>query len=195
MSGPERREQLLEAARGEFLNRGFAGARVQDVANAAGVNIALLYKHFESKDELFEHAVMAPLRGRLGLLIEEIRTLPVDPAGRVQLELTREFVRTLLAAFAESVDEIGVVLFGDQKQARAMYSKHIRPLIDAAVKASKSTLGRWPARDFDVDVAMQATFGMTFWVALDRSMGHSTQSLDWLADRLADVLFHGLSER
>lgn len=195
MSAERRREQILEAARGEFLDRGYAGARVQEVADSAGVNIALLYKHFDSKDELFEQAVMAPLRARLERLIGEIRALPVDPEGRVQLELTREFVRTLLATFSESVDEIGVVLFGEGERARATYSKHVRPLIDAAVDASKSTLGRWPSRDFDVDVAMQATFGMAFWAALDRSMTGSDDSLDDLADRLTDVLFHGISER
>lgn len=195
MSGDQRRAQILGTARQEFISRGFAGARVQDVADAAGINISLVYKHFDSKDELFEAAVMEPLRERLAGLIAGIRALPVDPEGEAQLELTREFVRTLVTVFADSVDEIGIVLFGEQAQAQAMYSKHIRPLIDAAVEASKTTIENWPSRDFDIDVAMQATFGMAFWVALDRSMGHSTKPLDELSDGLADVLFHGISRR
>jgi AcrR family transcriptional regulator len=194
MSGEERREQILGFAREEFLNRGLAGARVQDVADAAGVNIALVYKHFPSKDELFEQAVMSPLRDRLTGLIEEIRELPVDPEGRASIELIREFFLTLLTTFTESVEEIGVVLFGHGDHSQAVYSKHVRPLIDAAVEASKTTLGRWPSRTYDVDIAMQATFGMAFWVALDRSMRGRKESLDQIAEQLADILFHGISE-
>jgi AcrR family transcriptional regulator len=48
-----RREQLLAAALGEFGRRGFHSTQMDHVAVAAQVSKALLYQHFESKEELF----------------------------------------------------------------------------------------------------------------------------------------------
>lgn len=48
------REKILEAARKIFLEKGMAGARMQDIAEEAGMNKALLHYYFTSKEMLFE---------------------------------------------------------------------------------------------------------------------------------------------
>ena len=47
-------ERILTAARQVFLSRGMDGARMQDIADEAGINKALLHYYFRSKDQLFE---------------------------------------------------------------------------------------------------------------------------------------------
>lgn len=47
-------ETILEAARKVFSAQGLQGARMQDIANEAGINKALLHYYFRSKDKLFE---------------------------------------------------------------------------------------------------------------------------------------------
>lgn len=47
-------EKILAAARKVFLNKGMDGARMQDIADEAGINKALLHYYFHSKDKLFE---------------------------------------------------------------------------------------------------------------------------------------------
>lgn len=47
------RGALLAAAIGEFADKGFAGARVNEIADRAGVNKQLLYHHFGNKDDLY----------------------------------------------------------------------------------------------------------------------------------------------
>jgi TetR/AcrR family transcriptional regulator len=47
-------EKILSAARKVFLNKGMDGARMQDIADEAGINKALLHYYFRSKDKLFE---------------------------------------------------------------------------------------------------------------------------------------------
>ncbi|HEY3707255.1 MAG TPA: TetR/AcrR family transcriptional regulator [Terracidiphilus sp.] len=49
----ETRTRILEAALGEFAAHGLAGARTEQIATAAGVNKALLYYYFESKEKLY----------------------------------------------------------------------------------------------------------------------------------------------
>jgi len=45
---------ILEAARKVFTHRGFAGARMDEIAKEAGINRALLHYYFRSKEKLFD---------------------------------------------------------------------------------------------------------------------------------------------
>ncbi|MEI6124627.1 MAG: TetR/AcrR family transcriptional regulator [Bacteroidota bacterium] len=45
---------ILEAAKKVFLDKGFDGARMQQIADEAGINKALLHYYFRSKDKLFD---------------------------------------------------------------------------------------------------------------------------------------------
>ncbi|HVK50070.1 MAG TPA: TetR/AcrR family transcriptional regulator [Pseudobacter sp.] len=47
-------QKILEAAKAVFLERGLDGARMQDIADKAGINKALLHYYFRSKDKLFD---------------------------------------------------------------------------------------------------------------------------------------------
>lgn len=53
----ETRARILDAALGEFSSKGLAGARTEQIAGAAGVNKALLYYYFESKEKLYQSAL------------------------------------------------------------------------------------------------------------------------------------------
>jgi AcrR family transcriptional regulator len=49
----ERRELIIEAAGRAFGDRGYEGARLDEIAGAAGVTKPILYRHFDSKQELY----------------------------------------------------------------------------------------------------------------------------------------------
>lgn len=71
MKGDDRRTQLLDAARGEFVDRGYRDVTTSDVAAAAGVSDALVLKHFGTKEALFRAAVVDPL---LGLIERQVQS-------------------------------------------------------------------------------------------------------------------------
>ena len=52
--GQDTEKKILAAARGVFHRRGFAGARMQEIADEAGINKALLHYYFRSKEQLFK---------------------------------------------------------------------------------------------------------------------------------------------
>lgn len=56
------RAKILEAAREEFAERGFAGARIEAIARRAGFAKQLLYHYFPSKEALFEETLEAKFR-------------------------------------------------------------------------------------------------------------------------------------
>src|SRR5438046_9561187 len=51
-------EKIIAAARKVFLSKGLAGARMQDIADEAGINKALLHYYFKNKQKLFEEIFM-----------------------------------------------------------------------------------------------------------------------------------------
>ncbi|PKQ60941.1 hypothetical protein BZG02_17495 [Labilibaculum filiforme] len=50
----ETQESILIAARIIFAQKGLAGARMQEIADTAGINKALLHYYYKSKEKLFE---------------------------------------------------------------------------------------------------------------------------------------------
>ncbi len=53
MAGEERRLQILEVAVSLFSNRGFRGTTTKEIAHAAGVSEAMVFRHFATKEELY----------------------------------------------------------------------------------------------------------------------------------------------
>ena len=49
------RQEIIEAARNEFLTHGFEGARLHHIADHIGVTKAMIHYYFNTKQELFEH--------------------------------------------------------------------------------------------------------------------------------------------
>lgn len=64
----DRFTELVEAGLLEFAERGFAGARLEDVARRAGVAKGTIYLYFKDKEQLFQEAVRSKLSEFLGNL-------------------------------------------------------------------------------------------------------------------------------
>jgi AcrR family transcriptional regulator len=64
-------EKILEAAKTAFMTHGLYGARMQDIANQAGINKALLHYYFRSKERLFDHV----FEGALSKYFEQMDVL------------------------------------------------------------------------------------------------------------------------
>jgi TetR/AcrR family transcriptional regulator len=87
----ETEDRILEAARTVFLRRGTAGARMQEIADEAGVNKALLHYYFRSKDRLaeavFRRAAKDLFPSVLRILKSEEMSLEQKVEGVVTTEL------------------------------------------------------------------------------------------------------------
>lgn len=83
-------QRILDAAHAVFLRRGTAGARMQEIAEEAGVNQALLHYYFRSKDRLsraaFERAAAEFMPAVIGILSSDAE-LEVKVKRVVELEL------------------------------------------------------------------------------------------------------------
>jgi AcrR family transcriptional regulator len=70
-SAEDTRRKLFDAAAAEFATHGISGARVERITASAGVNNALLYRYFGSKDRLFDAVWAACIK-------QIVESVPID---------------------------------------------------------------------------------------------------------------------
>ena len=87
----QRREAMLGAARRLFERQGYARTTFEEIAVAAGVGVATVYKYFQCKDGIVVALLEPDLERILSAARKVIERLPADPA--------RSMVR-LLGAYA-----------------------------------------------------------------------------------------------
>ena len=87
----ERREAIIEAAMDEFIARGFAATRLDDVASRAGVAKGTIYLHFKDKEALFEELI----RTAIVPLVNRLAAGPPPVGGSVR-DMVEGFVRTFI---------------------------------------------------------------------------------------------------
>ena len=94
LPAPERRASIIAAARDLFAQKGLHGVSVDEIAAAVGVSPAVLYRHFDSKQDLYT-AVIEELAGQREDYVRVVVEGGDDFPG-VLLGLTRVFVRGIV---------------------------------------------------------------------------------------------------
>ncbi len=94
LSAEARRAQLLQVAREVFVEDGYHGAAMEQIATRAGVTKPVLYQHFESKKELY-----------LALLSEDMNALQTRVESAIDdAKSNRERIQRGLASYFEYIE-------------------------------------------------------------------------------------------
>jgi len=162
--------RIVAAAREEFAKRGFAGARVNQIATRAGVNKQLLFYYYHSKRGLFQ-AVLAHCATELDGALASLT--PPSGAGGGPLERLR---LTLLAQFEllERNPQM-VSLIGQGARSGVAF----QPAINRLVVLLAEGQGRGQVRD-DVDphlTAAQALMLMVGYLSMEAVVAASARPL------------------
>jgi AcrR family transcriptional regulator len=132
-SSAERRQEVVDAARRVFLQAGYAGATVREIAAAADVNDAVLYRCFNTKEQLFEEAIAAPLEEAV---TRAFRPAPGDAEVR---EVSETFVRDLLDAMC-GIAPLLLVVLGDAERGADFYRERFQPALSRLREAIDANL-------------------------------------------------------
>jgi len=97
MQGEDRRRQLIDVAIQVFARNGFGGTKTKDIAAAAGVSEAIVFRHFASKEDLY-HAILDAKEGD-GSAIQLIARLEQYAARRDDAGLFECIARATLKSF------------------------------------------------------------------------------------------------
>jgi TetR/AcrR family transcriptional regulator len=163
----DRALRIIGAAREEFARRGFAGARVEQIARRAGVNKQLLFYYFHSKRGLFQ-AVLAQSASELESALAGLAFPPGGPLERLRLTLQAQF------EFLAHHPQI-VALLGQGTRSGAAFA----PAINRLVVLLAEGQGRGQVRD-DLDphlAAAQALILMVGYLSMEAVVAASARPL------------------
>ncbi len=80
----DRPQEITDAAFSVFAEKGYAAARVDDVAKRAGVSKGLTYLYFKTKEELFKAVVKSVVVRRVDALLDAVETTELDSEAFVR---------------------------------------------------------------------------------------------------------------
>jgi AcrR family transcriptional regulator len=170
LSAQERRRSILEAARKAFSETGdMNGTTMRSIADRAGISEGVIYRHFESKDQLFYEAVVEPLSEAVDSLVAASEVLerdePLNPDR--QIEALAGLYRQLSSTLEEVLPLLGLVLFGDPKVARRFYREHIAVAMDRLARAWADVHARYGMGHDLAAVSARAVMGTALILALE----------------------------
>jgi AcrR family transcriptional regulator len=133
----ERRQAILAAALREFSARGFAAARLDDVAEAAGIAKGTIYLYFRDKEALFQDLIrseMGPVVGTLEFALG--LDLPARAAAEQAIEL---FLREIYST--ERKDIIRLVI-SEGPRFPHLAEFYYREVVSRGIAAVRALLAR-----------------------------------------------------
>jgi AcrR family transcriptional regulator len=159
------RERILGAALDEFAEHGLAGARVDRIARGAGVNKAMIYYHFDSKEQLYLKVLENEVTARAATVAREFES------GK-GLEGILEFIAEAYYKFLAPGSKLAPLFLremagGGERLRRIVpdlvIHKDLPQKLTAIIEEGKAE-GRF--RDIDIRQAIASFVGMCFFYLL-----------------------------
>jgi AcrR family transcriptional regulator len=192
-----RHEEILEAARRVFGEKGFRETAVEQIAQAAGVAKGTVYLYYPSKEALYQAALEDGLRR----LVAEVRLRMESAVGlRAQIHA---FVATKLEHFEQHRDLVRI-FYAEMGQAMAhpaclqgrfrdLYLEQLEMLKSALAAAAE----RGEVRGLDVELAACVLFDVTRGLITNRLLGRSPANGPDHSEvgAVVELVWNGLSGR
>jgi AcrR family transcriptional regulator len=178
LTAEARKNSILDAARRAFTETGdMNGTTIKVIAAHSGISEGVIYRHFESKDQLFFEAVVEPLTQAVDDLVAATegvdRDEPLTPER--QLEMMNGLYRQLVSTLEQILPLLGLVLFGDPKVARKFYKENFAVAMDRLAEAWREVEDRYGFPSESPDISARAVMGMALILALE---GHHGKKFD-----------------
>jgi AcrR family transcriptional regulator len=196
------RRLLLEAARELFATKRYVDVSTKEIADQAGVTEPILFRHFGTKNALFEEAVFEPFSEFLNAFIEDWETRP--RGIRDALDECRDLYRGFYAVLADNRQLVrGLIAAEAMQPAGATNGGNAPPLGRILKRFEKLTV--WERqihgfRPFDPTILSHLIFGMVFSVAIhgdwmSAGVTGPTPNADAYIEEMAALTVYGLYDR
>ena len=194
----DKHQAILDAATRVFLDKGYAGTSMDEIAALAEVGKQTVYKHFSDKRQLFAEIILATTDQVDGLvqLIAETMHASDDPRRDLEV-LARRFLTTLMQprllrlrrlviASAAEFPEIG----------QAWYERGFERVLSTLTSSFSLLDERGLLRVPDPATAAEHFVGMLLWIPLNKAMFTGNEHVYTEDDlhRRADVAVHAFFE-
>jgi len=153
------RDKILEAALKLISKKGYLGATTKEIANIAGIAEITLFRHFPSKEKLFEAVIntgsfLPVLKG----LMPQIAEMTYEQALTV---IAKRFLETLYAR-----KDIVKIMHSEAQRYPEKIHKIYHAFLDEMIRTLASYFdelaGKGILREFDTEIGARAFLGMFF---------------------------------
>lgn len=157
MKAEERKGRIADVATRLFAKRGFSGVTTRQIAQAAKVNEALLYRHFPNKEALYTEIIKRKLEEQGDFL---------DPKmleGEDDYEIIRYIVETFIERIGKEKTFMRLMLFSgleDHRLSTEFLEKRIGKVMPHIVRYFGRRVASGAFRKIDPRIAMRALIGM-----------------------------------
>ncbi len=189
LTAEARKSSILAAARRAFSETGdMNGTTIKLIAERSGISEGVIYRHFESKDQLFLEAVVEPLQQAVDDLVAATAAVDQDEplTPHRQLETMTGLYRQLTSTLERILPLLGLVLFGDPQVARRFYRENLSVAMDRLAEAWREVEDRYGFPLESPDISARAVMGMALILALE---SHHTRKFD--RDRAVALISEG----
>src|SRR5580692_9403318 len=168
----DKHRQIADAATTLFLNQGFLGTSMDDIAAEAGVSKMTVYKHFSDKDQLFAEIVLGTVDQVDGLITMVGSALEATTDPRTDLgELARLFLTTLMRPELLRLRRL-VITTADQfpEIGRSWYEQGFERVLATLATQFGLLSKRGLLRAEDPLLAAHHFVGLLLWIPINRAM-------------------------
>jgi AcrR family transcriptional regulator len=152
---------------------------------------AMIYRHFASKEELFEAAILEPLEGLISQMLDRTEVMSLVD-GRTRLAVATEIHQEICRAMVEILPLLGIALFSDADSGRLFWTERLAPLIDEAARATGEMRKGWEHSPIDPRLQFTAILGMYMGVAMDAHFRGDSVDCDEVGRELARFAAKGV---
>ena len=185
---------ILEAARKVFAGKGFHEAKVDDIAEAAGVAKGTVYLYYQSKRDLYFAALKFGIAEMYSLLLEELKRVSAPE------EKLKVLISTKLAYFDENRDffkiyysELGNIPTthpsGIDEEFKALYQEQAR-LVEAILREG---IRKKVIRNLRTEQTAFAISDIIRGVVTHRILGWCRSKISQDVDFIFDLIWKGIA--
>jgi TetR/AcrR family transcriptional repressor of mexJK operon len=166
-----KRAQIMTAATSAFLEHGYRGTSMDQVAAAAAVSKQTVYKHFADKEQLFRAIVFAAMAPTVDQLVAGA---PIEGTGDTEADLLALTRNLVTAIMRPEVLRLRRLLIGEAARfpafGEAYFQQGFSGGLETLAKSLSALAGRGALRLGDPLVAAQHLAGMALWFPMNRAM-------------------------
>ena len=198
---PGARERILDASRDLFTDKGFDAVSIREIAEAAGVNSALIYYYFQDKDGLYRQV----LESVFGCLLQRVQEITGRGEGRPSEVVLRELASMYLHFLEGNQGSIKLMYYELARggpNLPALAGNFLQPAFLTARKVIECGMEEGTFRPLDPSLGVLSLLSMLLFYFIGRPVlehligdcGYSPEGLEVFFNHTMQLYFHGLLE-
>lgn len=199
MAGEERRQQIVRIAMKLFSQRGFRGTTTKEIAHAAGVSEAMVFRHFATKEDLY--AAILDDKACAGDMVEMCEAMAGAVARGDDRAVFESLANAMLHHHEQDPEFLRLLLYSaleGHQLFEMFWNKNVREMAQALCTYIRERQKTGALRDIEPMVAGRAFIGMVAYHAMVTMLFDKARNLlDIPSDRAAreftDIFLTGIS--